>query len=147
MWRRRAGTHRVPARCATAAGRIRDRNGGVARVFFGRNLAHREEGRSIHGQQNRRLRLGKGFGSFVVATIDDRGAVTIHSSDHQSHEGKPLELFRRWYLENNVASCAALGATGIYADDLVAPVLVLPADSCQEAALELDTGLQGRSTW
>ncbi len=87
--------------------------------------------------------LGKASASFVVATVDDRGVVTAVSSGYQLHEGKPLELFKHWYREHDVASCAALGATGIYADDLVAPVLVLPEDSCQEAALESDADLHG----
>ncbi|MCJ7797490.1 MAG: hypothetical protein MUQ56_12140, partial [Thermoleophilia bacterium] len=58
------------------------------------------------------------------------------------HEGKPLDLFRQWYREKNVAGCAALGATGIYADELIGPVLMLPEDSCQEAALEQLPGLE-----
>ena len=87
--------------------------------------------------------LGKASASFVITRGDEDGVVTIESSDYQSHDGKPLELFRRWYRDNDVASCAALGATGIYADDLIAPVFVLPEDSCQEAALEGDASLRG----
>jgi len=37
-----------------------------------------------------------------------------------------------------VAECAALGATGLYAGELVSPVLVFPEDACQEAALDAD---------
>ncbi|MBI5504114.1 MAG: hypothetical protein HY899_04910 [Deltaproteobacteria bacterium] len=87
--------------------------------------------------------LGKASASFVVTTIDQHGRASVESSDYQLHDGKPLELFRRWYREYDIASCAVLGATGIYADDLIAPALVLPEDSCQEAALELDGDLQG----
>ena len=57
------------------------------------------------------------------------------------HEGKPFEAFRKWYADEKIANCAALGATGIYSAELLEPALVLPEDSCQEAALDLDPSL------
>jgi hypothetical protein len=86
--------------------------------------------------------LGKASSSFVIASIKDGGEVLIEDAQYLLHEGKPLDLFRRWYREKDVAGCAALGATGIYADELTDPVLILPEDSCQEAALELQAGLE-----
>jgi activator of 2-hydroxyglutaryl-CoA dehydratase len=82
--------------------------------------------------------LGKASASFVVATVADDGEIVIEDSRYDLHEARPFDAFRRWYRELRVAECVALGATGVYADDLVAPVLVLPEDSCQEAALEDD---------
>jgi len=53
-----------------------------------------------------------------------------------SDDGQALDAFREWYLRENVASCAALGATGLHADELVAPVVAgLPEDACLQAAL------------
>jgi hypothetical protein len=86
--------------------------------------------------------LGKASSSFAIASVGDGGEVVIEDVQYLLHEGKPLELFREWYREKDVASCAALGATGIYADELTDPVLTLPEDSCQEAALELQSGLE-----
>jgi activator of 2-hydroxyglutaryl-CoA dehydratase len=86
--------------------------------------------------------LGKASSSFAIASVGDGGEVVIEDVQYLLHEGKPLELFREWYREKHVASCAALGATGIYADELTDPVLTLPEDSCQEAALELQPGLE-----
>ena len=87
--------------------------------------------------------LGKASVSFVVARLEDDGALAIDDTQYRLHEGDPLELFREWYRENDVAGCVALGATGIYADELTDPVLILPEDSCQEAALELHSDLEG----
>ncbi len=86
--------------------------------------------------------LGKASASFVVASLGDDGQVTVDDVKYELHDGKPLELFRKWYVEQDIAGCAALGATGIYADELTDPVLILPEDSCQEAALELDADLE-----
>ncbi|MFQ5456972.1 MAG: BadF/BadG/BcrA/BcrD ATPase family protein, partial [Myxococcota bacterium] len=85
--------------------------------------------------------LGKASASFVTATVGDAGDVRVEDVSYQLHEGKPLALFRDWYRENDVAGCAALGATGVYADELSDPALILPEDSCQEAALELQPDL------
>ncbi len=80
--------------------------------------------------------LGKVSAAFVVATRDDQGAVVLEGSRYLLHEGAPFETFADWYRDNDVAGCAALAATGVYADQLQAPVLVLPESACQEAALD-----------
>ncbi len=85
--------------------------------------------------------LGKASVSFVLADLLDDGTVAISQTQYRLHEGSPFEIFRQWYLDNDVAECAALGATGVYADELINPVLILPEDSCQQAALELEPDL------
>jgi activator of 2-hydroxyglutaryl-CoA dehydratase/predicted nucleotide-binding protein (sugar kinase/HSP70/actin superfamily) len=62
----------------------------------------------------------------------------VENTEYISHEGNPFGVFKKWYQDNNVAECAALGATGLYAGELVSPVLVFPEDACQESALEAD---------
>ena len=86
--------------------------------------------------------LGKASVSFALATVNDDGTVAIDDSHSQLHDGHPLELFSRWYEDSDIATCAMLAATGVYADDLTDPVLVLPEDSCQQAALELGQELE-----
>ncbi len=81
--------------------------------------------------------LGKVSASFVIARSDGDGSLEVEHSSSIPHEGKPLELFARWYREQRVADCAALAATGVYADPLTAPVRVLPEQACLEAALGL----------
>ena len=85
--------------------------------------------------------LGKASASFVIARVGDHGQFVVEDVEYILHEGKPLALFQQWYREKDVATCAALGATGIYADDLADPVLILPEDSCQEQALETQLDL------
>jgi hypothetical protein len=85
--------------------------------------------------------LGKASASFVIASLQDDGGVVIEDTQYLLHEGKPFEAFERWYREQDVAGCAALAATGTYADDLTDPVMILPEDSCQEAALGMQPDL------
>ncbi len=80
--------------------------------------------------------LGKASAGFVVAKVEGDGTFEVESTAHITHEGNPFEVFKKWYRENNIAECAALGATGLYAGELVEPVRVFPEDACQEAALE-----------
>jgi len=87
--------------------------------------------------------LGKASVSFVLAHAGDDGGIVVEDTRYALHEGNPIELFRQWYLEHDVASCAALGATGIYADELTPPALIVPEDSCQEAALERESDIEG----
>jgi activator of 2-hydroxyglutaryl-CoA dehydratase/predicted nucleotide-binding protein (sugar kinase/HSP70/actin superfamily) len=55
-----------------------------------------------------------------------------------------MDAFRDWYRRADVASCAALGATGLHADELVAPVLAgLPEDACLLVALRQRPELEG----
>ena len=80
--------------------------------------------------------LGKASACFTIGSIEENGSMKIEEIKRINHEGKPFEVFKQWYNENRIGSCAALGATGVYADELTEPVLILPEDSCQEAALE-----------
>jgi hypothetical protein len=86
--------------------------------------------------------LGKASASFVLARVDDGGSLVVEDVQSAPHDGRPLERFEQWYRDKHVAACAALAATGVYAAELGAPVLVLPEDSCQEAALEMDRTLE-----
>ena len=86
--------------------------------------------------------LGKAFIKFATATIQADGSFHLDDVARCAHEGRPFDLFRRWYRDQDIASCAALGATGVYADELARPVLILPEDSCQEAALSVATDLE-----
>ncbi len=79
--------------------------------------------------------LGKATARFVTGTVDRDGRLALDPPLRVPHEGRPFETFRRWYKEHEIADCAVLGATGAYASELSDPVLVLPEDSCQEAAL------------
>jgi len=85
--------------------------------------------------------LGKASASFALARVEDGGEIIVEDTQYTLHEGDPLALFAKWYRDNDVAGCAALGATGIHADELSDPVLIVPEDSCQEAALELQPEL------
>ncbi|MFQ5352285.1 MAG: hypothetical protein ACE5D3_04345, partial [Candidatus Binatia bacterium] len=87
--------------------------------------------------------LGKASVSFVIAEVDGRGRVVIQESEYQLHEGKPFEFFQSWYREKEITCCDLLAATGVYADELAGPVLVLPEDTCQEAALAMQPELEG----
>lgn len=81
--------------------------------------------------------LGKAVIKFVTARVQQDGSLRLENVTRCSHEGRPFDFFRRWYREENIAACAALGATGVYADELAGPALILPEDSCQEAALSI----------
>ncbi|MDP6833348.1 MAG: hypothetical protein QF512_20515, partial [Alphaproteobacteria bacterium] len=81
--------------------------------------------------------LGKASVGFVTATVGEDGKVEVEGVGYKLHEGDPLGLFQQWYRDNDIASCAALAATGVYADELREPALILPEESCQEAALEM----------
>ncbi len=83
--------------------------------------------------------LGKASASFVIARIEPGGQLVIEERESVAHEGKPLERFEAWYRAQAVADkCAALGATGMHADQLGGPTHRAPEDACQEAALECD---------
>ncbi|TAK71959.1 MAG: hypothetical protein EPO19_03245 [Betaproteobacteria bacterium] len=86
--------------------------------------------------------LGKASARFAVAHIDVDGTLTIEDTRSEPHDGDPIGIFSAWYREQGIGSCAVLAATGVHADELRDPVLVLPEDSCQEAALELSPGLE-----
>ena len=69
--------------------------------------------------------LGKASASFVVASINDDGHIDVESTSHISHDGNPFDVFKKWYQENNIAECSALGATGLYAGELVFLLIAL----------------------
>jgi len=77
--------------------------------------------------------LGNASASFVIAKVESDGTFDVENTAYISHDGNPFEVFKKWYRENNVVECAALGVTGLYAGELVEPALVLPEDACQEA--------------
>jgi len=78
--------------------------------------------------------LGKVSASFVLGRWCGDELI-VDEVDSIVHEGKPFEVLRAWYQSKQVARCAAFGATGAYAEDLLAPVLLTPEEACQEAAL------------
>ena len=85
--------------------------------------------------------LGKSSLSWVLASVDPDGGLTVQESGTGEHQGKPHEAFITWYYDHEVAGMEALSATGLYAGGLAEPVRVFPEDSCSEAALELDDSL------
>jgi len=86
--------------------------------------------------------LGKASASFVVIERGGKNDVEVVSSSYVLHEGRPFDAFLRWYEEEGISSCQALGATGVYAEELATPVVSFPEDACQEAALELHSELE-----
>ncbi len=82
--------------------------------------------------------LGKVSACFAIGSINADGRLEIDKTEVVHHEGRPFEAFARWYDDHDVKGCAAFAATGVYADELATPVLVLPEDACREAALEAD---------
>jgi len=85
--------------------------------------------------------IGKASISFAVATIQKDQSLVWGFVEYHPHEGNPFKIFKKWYIQNNISSCRVLCATGIYADQLGDPVIVLPEDICQEAALEYQSDL------
>jgi len=80
--------------------------------------------------------LGKYSACFTILKVEDDKTVSIEKAESGPHNGHPFDAFARWYADNNISDCAVLGATGLYAEEFVDPVLILPEDACQEAALE-----------
>lgn len=82
--------------------------------------------------------LGKATAKFVLLNVCDDGTLILEDYRCIVHNGKPLDAFRYWYREKHIASCAALAATGLHSEELVAPVISeLPEDACIAAALRL----------
>jgi len=79
--------------------------------------------------------LGKCTASFAIAEADGQGYRVVHLH-RVEHEGRPFAVLRSWYEANRVYACTALGATGVYADEIGAPGHVLPEDYCLETAAE-----------
>src|SRR3990172_64015 len=88
--------------------------------------------------------LGKASVSFAIISIKETGETHIHDVENIIHGGYPLDVFRKWYTEKDIASCKALCATGLYADQLGDPVHIVPETYCQESALTLFPEIQGQ---
>ncbi len=87
--------------------------------------------------------LGKATAKFVILNICDDGALVVKDYRCIVHDGRPLDVFKKWYNEQHIASCAALAATGLHSEELVAPVISgLPEDACVSSALRLQTDIQ-----
>lgn len=85
--------------------------------------------------------LGKASVGLVVVDVQEGAAPRVLHADSVAHGGKPFDLLASWYRDHHLSTCAALCATGIYADELGAPVEVLPEEACLQAALEADRTL------
>ncbi len=79
--------------------------------------------------------LGKATACFVVGHLDGDGGFVVDDEQVVFHDGDPMGRFEQWYRDADVAGCVALGATGVHAGQLVRPVIRLPEDACQEAAV------------
>lgn len=85
--------------------------------------------------------IGKATATFVVASFGADGVARIESAEAIPHEGRAGEVFCQWYEANSAHELAALGATGLHADKLGAPVMSgLPEDACLGASLEAIPG-------
>ena len=87
--------------------------------------------------------LGKSSASFAIININEHGLFSIEEMENVDHGGRPLEVFQKWYRQKGISSCLALGATGLYSDEIGKPAHVLPEDACQEAALGASPALSG----
>ncbi len=88
--------------------------------------------------------LGKATAKFVLLKVCEDGSMAVNDYRCIVHDGHPLDAFKTWYREKNIASCAALAATGLHSEELIAPVISeLPEDACISAALRLQPDLQG----
>ena len=79
--------------------------------------------------------IGKSSIVFAIGFVEDDNILQWEKIHYQPHNGDPFDGFKGWYIHHNISTCDVLCATGIYADQLGAPVIILPEDICQEAAL------------
>jgi activator of 2-hydroxyglutaryl-CoA dehydratase/predicted nucleotide-binding protein (sugar kinase/HSP70/actin superfamily) len=80
--------------------------------------------------------LGKSGLKLVVLRVAPGAMPHIELSEVAAHDGAATDLFGAWYERHDLAKCHALGATGLHADELVAPALAsLPESGCLEEAL------------
>ena len=87
--------------------------------------------------------LGKSSAKLLTGRAD-AGQVVVEETRVVDHQGAPLEVFSSWYRERDLAQAAALGVTGLYADEVREPALSgLPEDACLEASLALMPELSG----
>jgi activator of 2-hydroxyglutaryl-CoA dehydratase/predicted nucleotide-binding protein (sugar kinase/HSP70/actin superfamily) len=88
--------------------------------------------------------LGKASAKFVSARLLRDGRIEIEKAESVVHDGRPMDAFRAWYRRADLASCVALGATGLHSDELISPVISgLPEDACLVAALQQMPELEG----
>ncbi len=88
--------------------------------------------------------IGKSAAKLVVGRVAVGGRLHLESCEVVAHAGNPLEAFADWYRRADIPSCAVLGATGLGADSLMAPVLTgLPEDACLESALAWVAPIKG----
>jgi predicted CoA-substrate-specific enzyme activase len=81
--------------------------------------------------------LGKAALKLVVARFDG-AKLELLSNETMAHDGSPFTRFAERYAALGLGECDALGVTGLYADEMIAPALGgLPESACLEAALEV----------
>ncbi len=85
--------------------------------------------------------LGKASAKFIIGSVSNNGNLSLDDVTTIIHDGKPVDIFKKWYLENNISTCGVLAATGLYSEELIDPVIVLPEDTCQEAQLDAESSL------
>ncbi len=90
--------------------------------------------------------LGKATASFAVATMTENGRITLDDVRTIEHNGRVLDVFKTWYKEHKIATCHSLAATGLYAERLQNPAIILPEDTCQEVQLEAQASLPDTMT-
>jgi activator of 2-hydroxyglutaryl-CoA dehydratase/predicted nucleotide-binding protein (sugar kinase/HSP70/actin superfamily) len=88
--------------------------------------------------------LGKATAKLVVAEAAANGAVGIVEARVVTHDGRPFDALSTWVAELRADGCAALGVTGLHAQEVGPPALGgLPEDACLEAGLQARTDLSG----
>ncbi len=80
--------------------------------------------------------LGKATASFAIASVGINGNITLEDLQTIEHHGQVVDVFKSWYQEQKIENGQLLAATGLYAEKLDTPVIILPEDTCQEAQLE-----------
>ena len=79
--------------------------------------------------------LGKATIKFSILEIIN-GTIKILEQERINHEGNALDVFQKWYIEKEIYKASALGATGIFSSELKKPIVMIPEDAAQEAAIE-----------
>lgn len=88
--------------------------------------------------------LGKASAKLIILRPRAGQSVEVEFSECVRHEGRPLEIFTDWYAQQRLFECSSIGATGLFADQLVAPITAgLPEDACLEEALLAHPELSG----
>lgn len=77
------------------------------------------EGRRIAG-----VDVGKSTLKLVIVRFGASSAPRIEVAEQGAHDGAPADLLATWYATHDVGACDAMGATGLYGDDLPKPTLI-----------------------